>query len=217
MERLMKDSLKNTLPIAKHSVCTKACDDAGNARMEKILGKDYILLLMWHVDPLFSQNSNDSLDVGFKPSGKEEKKDAKDPGNEDNEVPSKEEPRVNQEKDASVNSTNTINTVSPTVNTADIEDNAVDENIVYRCDDDLNMPELKEIIYLDVGAEANINNLDTYIPASPIPTTRIHKDHPVEQIIRDIYLAPQTRRMIKSVIEQAMFSSVQQRANHKDF
>ncbi|GJX60339.1 retrovirus-related pol polyprotein from transposon TNT 1-94 [Tanacetum coccineum] len=76
------------------------------------------------------------------------------------EVPSIEEPRVNQEKDASVNSTNTINT-------AIIEDNAVDENIVYGCDDDLNMPELEEIVYLDddedVGAEANINNLDTYI------------------------------------------------------
>ncbi|GKE45339.1 putative ribonuclease H-like domain-containing protein [Tanacetum coccineum] len=181
---------------------TKACDDAGKARMETIPGKDYILLPMWPADPLFSQNSKDSPDVGFKPSGEEEKKDAEDPGNEDSEVPSKEEPRVNQEKDASVNSTNTINTVSPTVNTAGIEDNDVDENIVYGCDDDPNMPELEEIIYSDddedVGVEADINNLDTHILVNPIPTTRIHKDHPVEQIIRDIYSAPQTRRMTKS-------------------
>ncbi|GKB03792.1 putative ribonuclease H-like domain-containing protein [Tanacetum coccineum] len=172
-------------------------------------------------DPPFSSSSKDSPDAGFKPSGEEEKKDAEDPRNEDSEVPSTEEPRVNQEKDASVNSTNTINTVSPTVNTAGIEDNAVDENIVYGCDDDPNMPELEEIVYSDddedVGAEADINNLDTHIPVSPIPTTRIHKDHPVEQIIGDIYSAPQTRRMTKSVTEQAMFSSVQQRTNHKDF
>ncbi|GJS00769.1 putative ribonuclease H-like domain-containing protein [Tanacetum coccineum] len=67
------------------------------------------------------------------------------------------------------------------------------------------------------ASEADINNLDIHIPVSPIPTTKIHKDHPVEQIIRDIYSAPQTRRMIKSVTEQAMFSSVQQRTNHKDF
>ncbi|GKD33822.1 putative ribonuclease H-like domain-containing protein [Tanacetum coccineum] len=83
------------------------------------------------------------------------------------------------------------------------------------------MPELKDIVYSDddedVGAEADINNLDTHIPVSPIPTTRINKDHPVEQIIRDVYSAPQTRRMTKSVTEQAMFSSVQQRTNHKDF
>ncbi|GKA48460.1 hypothetical protein Tco_0741418, partial [Tanacetum coccineum] len=149
------------------------------------------------------------------------KKDAKDPWNKDSEVPRTEEPRVNQEKDSSVNSTNTINTVSLTVNTAGIEDNAVNENIVYGCDDDPNMPELEEIIYSDddedVGAEADINNLDTHIPVSPILTTRIHKDHPIEQIIGDIYSAPQTKRMTKSVTEQAMFSSVQQRTNHKDF
>ncbi|GKC52958.1 putative ribonuclease H-like domain-containing protein [Tanacetum coccineum] len=148
-------------------------------------------------------------------------KDAKDLGNEDSEVPNTEEPRVNQEKDASVNITNTINTVSPIVNTAGIEDNVVDENIVYGCDDDLNMPELEEIVYSDdnedVGVEADIYNLDTHIPVNPIPTTRIHKDHPVEQIIGDIHSAPQTRRMTKSVTEQALFSSVQHRTNHKDF
>ncbi|GJU03017.1 uncharacterized mitochondrial protein-like protein, partial [Tanacetum coccineum] len=49
-----------------------------------------------------------------------------------------------------------------------------------------NMPNLEEIVYSDddedVGAEADINNLDTHILVSSIPTTRIHKDHPVEQI-----------------------------------
>ncbi|GJU31052.1 putative ribonuclease H-like domain-containing protein [Tanacetum coccineum] len=92
------------------------------------------------------------------------------------------------------------------------KDDDVNENIVYGCDDDPDMLELEEIVYSDnnedVGAEANINNLDIHIPVSPIPTTRIHKDHPLEQIIGDIYSAPQIRRMIKSVTEQAMFSSM---------
>ncbi|GJW24902.1 ribonuclease H-like domain-containing protein [Tanacetum coccineum] len=83
------------------SAGTKACDNAGKARME-----------------------TDSPDVGFKPSGEEEKKDAEDPRNEDSEVP---------------------------------KDNAIDENIVYGCADDLNMLELEDIIYSvndeDVGAE----------------------------------------------------------------
>ncbi|GJS04080.1 ribonuclease H-like domain-containing protein [Tanacetum coccineum] len=200
---------------------TKPCDNAGKARMETIPGKDYILLPISIQDLPFSSSLKDSPDAGFIPSEEEEKKDAKDLGNEDSEVLSTEEPRVNQEKDASVNSTNTINTVSPTINTAGIEDNAVGENIVYGCDDDPNMPELEEIVYSDddedVGVEADINNLDIHIPVSPIPTTRIHRDHPVEQIIGDIYSAPQTRRMTKSVTEQAMFSSVQQRTNYKDF
>ncbi|GJU75476.1 putative ribonuclease H-like domain-containing protein [Tanacetum coccineum] len=114
----------------------------GKARMETIPGKDYILLSLSIHDPPFSSSSKDSPDAGFKPSREEEKKDAKDPGIR-----------------------------YPTVNTAGIEDNVVDENIVYGCDDDPNMPELEEIVYSyddeDVGAEADINNLDTHIPVSP--------------------------------------------------
>nr|GEZ03992.1 ribonuclease H-like domain-containing protein [Tanacetum cinerariifolium] len=49
--------------------------------------------------------------------------------------------------------------------------------------DDSNMLVLEDIIYSDdedvVGVEADFNNLESSIPVSPIPTTRIHKDHPV--------------------------------------
>nr|GFC90717.1 hypothetical protein [Tanacetum cinerariifolium] len=38
----------------------------------------------------------------------------------------------------------------------------------------------------DVGAEANINNLESIISVCPIPTTRIHKDHLTSQIIGDL-------------------------------
>ncbi|GJQ94741.1 putative ribonuclease H-like domain-containing protein [Tanacetum coccineum] len=38
----------------------------------------------------------------------------------------------------------------------------------------------------DVGAEADLNNLETTTNVSPIPTSRIHKDHPKDQIIGDI-------------------------------
>ncbi|GJT97782.1 ribonuclease H-like domain-containing protein [Tanacetum coccineum] len=160
---------------------------------------------MFTSGPSLSKRSKDSPDAGFKPSVEEEKKDVKVPENEDSEVPNTEEPRVNQEQDANVNSTNNINTVSPTVNTASLEDNVGDENIVYGCIDDPNMPNLEEIVYSDdddgVGAEADMNNLATTVPVSPIPTTRVHKDHPLEQIIGDIHSAPQTRRMTKSVTE----------------
>nr|GFB37817.1 hypothetical protein [Tanacetum cinerariifolium] len=108
-----------------------------------------------------------------------------------------------------------------TVNTASIKDNDVDKNIVYGCADDPNMSNLEEIVYSDddedVGAEADMTNLDINIHVNPIPTTRIHKDHLVKQILRDIHSAPQTRRMIKSVTYNGMFSSVQQRINQKDF
>nr|GEZ87927.1 ribonuclease H-like domain-containing protein [Tanacetum cinerariifolium] len=203
------------------SAGTKACDDVGTSRVETVPNKDYILLPLWTQDLLFSSSLKDSPNTGFKPLSKEEKKGAKDSGNKDCDVQGPEDLRIHQEKDANVNITNNITTVSPPVNAADIKDNAVDENTVYGCADDLNMPNLEEIVYSDddkdVGAEADMTNLDSNIHVSPILTTRIHKDHSVGQIIRDIHLAPQTRRMTKSVTEHGMFSSVQQRINHKDF
>ncbi|GKF19150.1 putative ribonuclease H-like domain-containing protein, partial [Tanacetum coccineum] len=144
---------------------TKACDDVGKARME-----------------------TESPDAGLTPLGEEEKKDAEDLGNEignktqgkDSEVSSTEEPRINQEKDDYINSTNNINTASDENSTNNV-------NVVN--DDE------------DVSAEADMNNLDAFMPVSPIPTTRKHKDHPFDQIIGDLNSAPQTGRMTKNLKE----------------
>ncbi|GJY74182.1 ribonuclease H-like domain-containing protein [Tanacetum coccineum] len=117
-------------------------------------------------------------------------------------VPSTEEPRVNQEKDENVNNTNIINTVSSPVNADGIENNVVNENIVYGYDDDPNIPHL--------GGDCHY----TY------STTRFHKDHPVEQIIGDIHLAPQTKRMTKSVTDHARIEAIKlflAYASFKDF
>ncbi|GJR88921.1 hypothetical protein Tco_0212932, partial [Tanacetum coccineum] len=62
----------------------------------------------------------------------------------------------------------------------------------------------------DVGAEADLNNLETTINVSPIPTTRIDKDHPKDQIIRDFNSDIQTRRITKISDEHAMRSIVYQ-------
>ncbi|GJS41652.1 hypothetical protein Tco_0566695 [Tanacetum coccineum] len=71
----------------------------------------------------------------------------------------------------------------------------------------------------DVGAEADLNNLEITMNVSPIPTTRIDKDHPKDQIIGDLNSAIQTRRMAKISDEHAMVSYInkQRRTNHKDY
>nr|GEW83730.1 hypothetical protein [Tanacetum cinerariifolium] len=51
----------------------------------------------------------------------------------------------------------------------------------------VDMPKLEDNVYLDdeedVGVEADFSNLETNLYFSPIPTTRVHKDHHVTQII----------------------------------
>ncbi|GJZ22640.1 ribonuclease H-like domain-containing protein [Tanacetum coccineum] len=113
-----------------------------------------------NADPPFSSKSKDSLDVGFKPSGEEEKEDVEDPGNE-SKVPSTEEPRINQELDASTNITNNINTasdgnntnnvnvVSSAVDAAGTKVIVVDSKTSIELPNDLNMPELEDIVYSD--------------------------------------------------------------------
>ncbi|GKD54626.1 putative ribonuclease H-like domain-containing protein [Tanacetum coccineum] len=53
----------------------------------------------------------------------------------------------------------------------------------------------------DDGAEADMNNLDKTIQVSLIPTTRIHKDHPLDQVIGDLQLATLTRKISKNLKE----------------
>nr|GEW16543.1 ribonuclease H-like domain-containing protein [Tanacetum cinerariifolium] len=83
--------------------------------------------------------------------------------------------------------------------------------------DDLNMPELEDITYSDdedgVGAEADFNNLETSIIVCHIPTTRVHKDHPVTQIIGDLSSTTQTRSMTRVAKDQGALSQV----NNDDF
>nr|GFC43038.1 putative ribonuclease H-like domain-containing protein [Tanacetum cinerariifolium] len=61
--------------------------------------------------------------------------------------------------------------------------NAEFEDCFDNSSNEVNADELEDITYSDdenaVGAETDFNNLETSITVNPIPTTRIHKDHPV--------------------------------------
>ncbi|GKB38745.1 putative ribonuclease H-like domain-containing protein [Tanacetum coccineum] len=184
--------------------------------------KDYILLPLWTADPPFSQDPKSSHDDGFKPSSDDRKKVDKDP-RKDSEC-------KDQEKEDNVNNTNNVNiagnvnTVSSTVNAAGTNEvNDVDGKTSIKLPFDLNMPTLEDDSIFDFSkddeddsAEADMNNLDTTIQVSPILTTRIHKDHPLDQVIGDLQSATQTRKMSKNLEEHGFVSTIQQRTNHKD-
>ncbi|GJR97166.1 retrovirus-related pol polyprotein from transposon TNT 1-94 [Tanacetum coccineum] len=136
-ENLHVQFIENTPNIAGS---TKACNDAGKATIETIPGKDYILLPLWNADLPFPQSSKSSPDVGFKPSGDDEKKVTEEPGKEGGDS-SNNSGSNDQEKEDNVNSTNTVNAAS--IN----EVNAVGAKTSIELPDDLNMPELEDIVY----------------------------------------------------------------------
>ncbi|GJX01204.1 putative ribonuclease H-like domain-containing protein [Tanacetum coccineum] len=155
------------------------------------------------------KDSKSSPDAGSKPLSDGEKKVDGDPSKEDESNDQEKDDNVNSTNNVNTasdgNSTNNVNVVSSTVNAASIEVNAVGAKSSIKVLDDPNMLELEDIVYLDndegVGAEADMKNLDAFMPISPIPTTRVHKNHPVEQIIGDLNSTPQTRRMAKNLEE----------------
>ncbi|GKF04903.1 hypothetical protein Tco_0035571, partial [Tanacetum coccineum] len=170
----------------------------GQAKKKTEPKQEYILIPFCTTDPLISQGPKDS----------------------------KEDSRMNPTEEDTVhpNSTNSINTVSTAgpscidddlsspVNTAEAS-NAFEEHLFERFSPFKNaftLPSVSNVTLMDdtgifgnayddedVGADADLNKLETTMNVSPIPTTRIQKDHPKDQIIREFNSAIQTRRMTK--------------------
>ncbi|GJX86023.1 putative ribonuclease H-like domain-containing protein [Tanacetum coccineum] len=150
-----------------------------------------------------------SHDDGSKPSS--------DDGKKVDEDPRKDSECNDQDNEDNVNITNNVNDASTN------EVNAVGGKTTIKLPYDPNMPDLEDDSIFDFsrndeydGAMADMNNLDTTIQVSPIPTTRIHKYHPLDQVIGDLQSATQTRKMSKNLKEHGFISTIQQRTNHKD-
>nr|GEZ29730.1 hypothetical protein [Tanacetum cinerariifolium] len=113
----------------------------------------------------------------------------------------------------STNITNRVNTVTSNINAASSSGvNIVGTNISIDLPLDLNIHSLDDIgIFEDshndedvFGTEADFHNLDSTFQVSPIPTTRILKDHPLEQVIRDLHSSSQTKRITKNLEEHGL-------------
>nr|GEW47083.1 ribonuclease H-like domain-containing protein [Tanacetum cinerariifolium] len=131
-----------------------------------------------------------------------------DNGKKVDENPTKENKCNDQEKEDNINTTNNVNTISSTVNAAGTNE---DNGLPF----DPNMHVLEDVIIFnflsdneDDGTVADMNNLDTAIQVSSIPTTIIHKDHPLDQVIRNLQSATQIRKMSKNLKEHGFVSTI---------
>nr|GFA39554.1 hypothetical protein [Tanacetum cinerariifolium] len=109
-------------------------------------------------------------------------------------------------KECTNNSSNGINAASSLVSTVGHNFINNTNNFSAASPSNAAMPNLEDLTHSndadDVGAEADINNLESIILVSPIPTTRIHEDHPTSQIIGDLSSTIQTRSMARAVRDQ---------------
>nr|GFB82475.1 putative ribonuclease H-like domain-containing protein [Tanacetum cinerariifolium] len=110
------------------------------------------------------------------------------------------------------NSTNDFSAAGPSNTAASLTVAKSSSQDASTSSHDSDMPNLEDLTHSDdandVGAEANINNLESIISVSLIPTTRIHKDHPTSQIIGDLSSTTQTRSMARAVRDQGGLSQM---------
>ncbi|GKB15405.1 putative ribonuclease H-like domain-containing protein, partial [Tanacetum coccineum] len=172
--------------------------------------QEYILIPFCIIDPLISQGPKDSEeDFGMKPTevdvnGVSDKDEEDDQATKSDTPVSTAGPSfINDAPSSPVNAARTseehlFEQFSPLKNAFTLPDVpnvfSIDDTGIFgnAYDDE------------DVGAEADLNNLETTIDVSPIPTTRIDKDHLKDQIIGDLNSVIQTRRMTKISDEHAM-------------
>nr|GEW49876.1 ribonuclease H-like domain-containing protein [Tanacetum cinerariifolium] len=213
-----------------HNASIQEYVDAGTVGKDTESTQQYLLLPLWSIgskDPLntdanaaFDDKENESV-VYVSPSSSDmtkkhdEKTKREAKGKSHVDLSTGVRNLSDEFEDFSSTSTNRVNAASTPVN-AGPSDNAVSLTFEIsrkssfvdpsQYPDDPDMPALEEILYSDdeedVGAEADFSNLETSITISPIPTTRVHKDHLVTQIIGDLSSAPQTRSMTRMVKEQ---------------
>ncbi|GKB54178.1 putative ribonuclease H-like domain-containing protein [Tanacetum coccineum] len=167
--------------------------NAGQARQEKASDHEYILLpLMISNSSLFScsqstynKDANECCRTRFDNADDQERIDS---------------------------STQDVNTAGPSINTASKNINTSSSNINIAssipnnpCMQSLEVTSIFDDAYYDkeeVGAEDDLNNLEITMNVSSIPIIRIHKDHLIEQIIRDLHSDPLTRRMSQQNLEE---------------
>nr|GEY88553.1 retrovirus-related Pol polyprotein from transposon TNT 1-94 [Tanacetum cinerariifolium] len=145
--------------------------------------------------------SKSSQNDGFQPLS--------DDGKKVNEDQRQESECKDQEKEDNVNNTNNVNAAS--INRV----NAVGANTNNELLFDLEMPSLEDISrfnfscdHEDNDKEADMNNMDTTIQVSPVATTKIHKDHPLDQVIGDLHSTTQTRNMSKNLEEHGFVTTI---------
>ncbi|GKF11639.1 hypothetical protein Tco_0049565, partial [Tanacetum coccineum] len=99
-----------------------------------------------------------------------------------------------------------VNTASPDVNTGSLKLNVVGPSV--------NTASSNEQDSTEDEPEVDLENITNSYIVPTTPNTRIHKDHPIDNVIGEVKSTVQTRRMTKPTSEQGFLSDVYEQKTH---
>ncbi|GJU71114.1 putative ribonuclease H-like domain-containing protein [Tanacetum coccineum] len=224
------DSLTQSMNYVPINACTISNESAGtqgelNAGTSEEINQDCIVVPIWK-DALYFDSPSKDVDNGEpKSAADDQKQDGDGPDNKNDEKDKSDD--VSSPKEVNVVGQH-VNTASPDVNTGSSRLNTVDPSVNTAGLNDHDSPkdmfimgashtlEATHVEFFSDEDEPEVdlgNIINSYI----VPTTpniRIHKDHPIENVIGDVKSSVQTRRMTKPTSEQGFLSAVYEQKTH---
>ncbi|GJY10086.1 putative ribonuclease H-like domain-containing protein [Tanacetum coccineum] len=211
--------------ITNGSTGTQGELNAGTSTQKEEISQDCIVMPIWKDASYFDSPSKD-VGNGEPKSAADDQKQVEDgPDNENDEKDKSKDDSSPKEVNAAGQH---VNTASPEVNTGRFKLNTVDPSVSTASSNDQDSP--KDMFKLGAShtletthveffsdedePEVDLGNITNSYTVPPTPNTRIHKDHPITNVIGDVKSSIQTRRMTKSTSEQGFLSAVYEQKTH---
>ncbi|GJZ08064.1 putative ribonuclease H-like domain-containing protein [Tanacetum coccineum] len=199
--------------------------NAGTSTQKKEINQDCIMMPIWKDASYFDSPSKD-VGNGEPKSVVDDQKQVEDcPDNENDE-------KDKSKDDSSPKEVNIarqhVNTASPKVNIDRFKLNTIDPSVNTASSSDPDSPKdmftmgashTLEATHVEFFSdedepEVDLGNILNSYTVPTTPNTRIHKDHPIKNVIGDVKSSVQTRRMTKPTSEQGFLSAVYKEKTH---
>ncbi|GJQ95542.1 putative ribonuclease H-like domain-containing protein [Tanacetum coccineum] len=214
----------NYVPVAAGTITNESAStqgelNAGTSTQKEEISQDCIVMPIWKDDSYFDSPSKDVGSDEPKSTIDDQKHVEDGPDNENDE-------KDKSEDDSSPKEVNTagqhVNTASPKVNTGRFKLNIVDPSVNTASSSKTDSPKdmfkigashTLEATHVEFFSDedkpkVDLGNILNSYTVPTTPNTRIHKDHPITNVIGDVKSSIQTRRMTKPTSEQGFLSVV---------
>ncbi|GJX42700.1 putative ribonuclease H-like domain-containing protein [Tanacetum coccineum] len=220
----------NYVPVVVGTISNKSAGtqgelNAGISTQKEEINQDCIVMQIWKDASYFDSPSKDVGNDEPKSAADDQEQVEDGPHNESDE---KDKP----EDDSSPNEVNAarqhVTTASPKVNTGRFKLNTVDPSVNTASSYDPDSP--NDMFKLGAGhtleathveffsnedePEVDLGNISNSYTVPTTPNTRIHKDHPIKNVLGEVKSSVQTRRMTKPTSEQGFLSVVYEEKSH---
>ncbi|GJW92366.1 putative ribonuclease H-like domain-containing protein [Tanacetum coccineum] len=220
----------NYVPVAAGTITNESAGtqgelNAGTSTQKEEISQDCIVMPIWKDASYFDSPSKD-VGNGEPNSVVDDQKQVEDgPHNESDEKDKFEDDSSFKEVNAAGQH---VNTASPEVNTGHFKINTVDPSVntasSYKLDSPKDMfklgaSDILETTHVEFFSDedepkVDLGNITNSYTVPTTPNTRIHKDHPIKNVIGDVKSTIQTRRMTKSTSKQGFLSAVYEQKTH---